>query len=253
MGAVQFRRNVVRADELDRFGNHRTAEAGLQAALVAGVVDARLRAARHGGAALLDGRHRAFGIAREFFRRLGAADELAQRAVGRHDLLEAAVEQRVGNAGLLLRGFGKRLEACVHRAGVDDEIGLERIDRLEVDSAAAAGEPRHLRPGRDFREQELAFRGAERLEPTDQEIGRERIEQHRRRRTGRIDTRHAVGRGDGPAGRVGGRRRKAMPRRDERGGKAAEKRSAVDGKGPGLVGHCLTGRFFVISSVRWRN
>ena len=124
--------------------------------------------------------------------------------------------------------------------------GLSELTASRLISAAAAGEPRHLRPGRDFREQELAFRGAERLEPADQQIGRERIEQHRRRRTGRIDTRHAVGRGDGPAGRVGGRRRKAMPRRDERAGKAAEKRSAVDGKGPGRVGHCLTRRFFVI-------
>jgi hypothetical protein len=78
----------VRTEKLDRLTDHRAAEAGLQPALVAGVIDTGARVVRYFGAALRDRRDRGFGVARQRFGLFAAADEAAERAISRADAVE---------------------------------------------------------------------------------------------------------------------------------------------------------------------
>src|SRR5271155_3426511 len=105
-----------------------------------------------------------------------AAEKRAKRAVGHANAVEVSVKQRIGNAALLLDSFSERGKALVDIADIDDEIGLERSQRVEIDVvAAAAGQSRHLRPRRNIGEQEFASVSPDRLQPTDKQIRCERI------------------------------------------------------------------------------
>jgi hypothetical protein len=76
------------------------------------------------------------------------------------------VEQHVGNAALLLDAFGERRIRCVDIANVEDEIGLERSERAEIDVVAvAAGEPRNFRQRGALGEEEFAFLLSDRFQP----------------------------------------------------------------------------------------
>ena len=157
-----------------------------------------------------------------------APDQLAESPIGRAGLIEMSVEQRVGNAALLLDAGGERREAPLDIADIEDEIGLERDDGVEIGGIAAAGDPRQLRPRGDFGQQKLARFGSERLQPTHEQIGGERVERHRRRRAGGIDAGDMIRRSDGPAGRVGDGCGGSSPRHDECGREAAEKNSTIN-------------------------
>ena len=203
MGAVQLGGDVAGADEFDRLTDHRAAKARLQPALVARVVDARAGIARHGSAALRDDGDRSLGVTRELLCVVAAAEKLTERAIGRADAVQVPVEQNIGDTTLLLNALGERREGSAHRADVDNEIGLERGQRVVIDAVAvAAGEPGYLGPRGDIREQEFARLRPNRFQPANQKIGRERIDHGRCRRTGRIDASHAVRRRDSAAGRI---------------------------------------------------
>ena len=102
-------------------------------------------------------RDRLLGIAGEHLGLLAAADQLAEQAVGCRRGLEAAVEQRIGNAGLLLHPVGERHVGVGHVADVEDEIRLEREHGLDIGGVAAAGDPADLRAVADIGQQELPF------------------------------------------------------------------------------------------------
>ena len=87
---------------------------------------------------------RVLGIVGELFGVGFAARERAQLAVGVGNGVEAAVEQRIGNAGLRLHALGQRHESGARRADVEDEIGLERDHRFQVGRVAAPGEAADL-------------------------------------------------------------------------------------------------------------
>src|SRR5262249_55478348 len=115
-------RHVARAEKLDCLHIDRTAEPGLEPARPARVIHTRPPLRRYLLDAAFDRRHRFVGVAGE---RLGfrlAMDEFAELAVARHDRFEAAVEQRVGNAGLLLHSRGERDEGRTSRTDIENEI-----------------------------------------------------------------------------------------------------------------------------------
>ena len=67
------------------------------------------------------------------------------------------VDQHIGEAAFLLHALGERFVAVVDVADIDDQIGLERFQRLEIDlGVAASGEPRNFGPRGDVGKQKLA-------------------------------------------------------------------------------------------------
>ena len=68
-------------------------------------------------------------IAGEALGVVAAADQVSERPVGRRRALEAAVEQRIGDAGLLLHAVGERDIGVGHVADIKNEIRLERRAR----------------------------------------------------------------------------------------------------------------------------
>src|SRR5262245_8638858 len=92
----------VLREQLDRLHVNRAAEAGLEPARPACVVDARPALRRDGADAPRDGLDRVFGVSRERLTLLAPPDQVTERAKPERDAVEAAVEQRVGDSGLLL-------------------------------------------------------------------------------------------------------------------------------------------------------
>ena len=92
------------------------------------------------------GLDRAFGIARERPPLLASPDQVTERAIAERDAVEAAVEQGVGDSGLLLHAVGERDIGRIDAADVGDEIGLERENDLEIGGVAAPGDAAHFRP-----------------------------------------------------------------------------------------------------------
>src|SRR5262249_38859419 len=86
--------------------------------------------------------------ARKALALLAPPDQCAERAVAQRNSLETAVEQRVGNARLLLHAVGERDVGRVHAADVQDEIGFEREHDFEIGGVAAPGDAAPLRRGR---------------------------------------------------------------------------------------------------------
>ena len=189
----------------------------MKSGMVARIIDARPRFARHGGDPRGDGGDGLVGDAGEFFSVVVAAEKLPERAIRSAHAVEVAVDQYVGDAAFLLNAFRQRLIGIVHVADIDNQVGLERFERVDIDlGIAAAGEARNFRPGGNVGKQELARFGGYRLEPSDQEIGRERVNLDRCRRAGRINAHDAVWAGYRAAGGVGDARGKTRQRRDER-------------------------------------
>ena len=67
-------------------------------------------------------------------------EDVAQQPQRRRRRLEAAVDQDVGDLGLLLHVVGERDVGVAHGAEVEDQVGLGLEHHLEVGGAAAAGE-----------------------------------------------------------------------------------------------------------------
>ena len=221
--------DIARAQKGDRLGHHRARLRSHEAGVIASVVDARPRVARDGRDPRCDCGNGVVGDAGEFFSGLGAAEQLAERAIGGRHLVEVAVDQHIGHAAFLLHAFGERLVAVVDVADVDDHIGLERLERVEIDlGVAASGQPRNFRPRGDLRQQKRAGLGRNRFEPAEQQVGRQRIDLDRRRRSSRIDALHVVRHGDAAAGSVGEACGETRQRRGQRRRHAAEQRPAID-------------------------
>jgi len=128
-----------------------------------------------------------------------------------------AIEQRIGNTGLLLHAIGERNVGRIDVTHVENEIGLECDYRFQIGGVAASGEAADLRPGADVGQQELPLLGAVGAWPAEQQLGGERIEQNRRRRPGREHAGDVGGDRDRSAGRVCQRCGARCTRRCERG------------------------------------
>ena len=197
--------------------------------MVARIIHSRARVARDGRDPRRDCGDRFVGDAGKLLGVLGAAEQLTERAIRCRHLVEMTVDQHIGEAAFLLHALGERFVAVVDVADIDDQIGLERFQRLEIDlGIAASGEPRNFRPRGDLGKQKLARVGRDRFEPSGEQIGRERIDLDAGRRSGRIDALHAIGGDDGAAGSVGNACGETRQRRGQRCRHAAEQRSAID-------------------------
>lgn len=215
--ALLFGGGVAGAEEAKRFDIDRAAEPGLEPAWAAGIVDARALLGRNRSDAAADRREAVLAPARQSLGALAAAGELAEDAIARRGLVKAAVEQGIGDAGLLLDALGELDIGAAGRAGIDDEIRLGLEHGFEIGAVAATGDAADLGPVADAGQQEFAFLRPIGARPADQEVGRERVDQDRRGRTGRKDAldlaghRHfaagAVADGGGTGEAWGGQRR----------------------------------------------
>ncbi|MBV6487736.1 MAG: hypothetical protein GHHEDOFH_01685 [Pseudorhodoplanes sp.] len=137
---------------------------------------------------------------RDLLGALAHARDIAQHPDGGDRVVEAAVDQNIGNAGLFLHAVGERDIGIGDGTEIDDQVRLRRKDDFEVRRSAAPRDTADLRqPGRRGRE-ERGFRRARLAIPADELFGRKHIDQHGRRRTGRHDPLDPVGNFD-PAAR----------------------------------------------------
>ena len=134
---------------------------------------------------------------------VAAVDQGAERAVGRGGGLEAAVEQRIRNAGLLLDPVGERNISRADVADVQDEIGLERQHGLQIGGVAAPGDASHLGAAADLRQQEFALRRPIGARPAQQQLGRQRIKHDGGGRSGRKHAQNLRRHRHGAAGAIG--------------------------------------------------
>jgi hypothetical protein len=68
------------------------------------------------------------------------AGQFAELAIPLHNGVETAIEERIGNAGLLLHPVGEGDVGIVDGADIENEVGLEIEQHLEVRRVAAPGE-----------------------------------------------------------------------------------------------------------------
>ena len=134
-----------------------------------------------------------------------ASDQLAELLVGRRQRQDSAVEQRIGDAGLLLDCLRQCSVARRRRADVEYEIGLERDNVLKVGEVAAPGESADLRPRANRGQQERACFRPVAVWPAQQQIRRQRIKQNCGGRPSGKDALDACRRRYGPASIVGDR------------------------------------------------
>ena len=153
--------------------------------------------------------------------------QLAELAIGRRDRIEPAIQQRVGNAGLLLHARRERHEGRRGRADVEDQVGLERQHDFEIGGVAAAGDAADLGPGADIRQHVDAFFRPVGARPAEQQIGRQRIEQDRGRRPCGKHASDLLRHRHGAARRVGDGRGAAGARRKQRSRAAQHQRPPV--------------------------
>ena len=112
-------------------------------------IDARARFLGHraeGVVKRLEGR---LDIGGECFAALRHAQYVAEQAQGFGRVLEAAIDQDIGNAGLCLHPVGEIDIGVAHRAEINDQIGLGRQDAFEIGLARRARSGGRFRAGRD--------------------------------------------------------------------------------------------------------
>ena len=178
---------------------------------------------------------RAFGVVREILALLAPPDQGAERAVADGNAGEAAVEQRIGNAGLLLHAVGERDVGRVDAADIENQIGLEREHDLEIGGVAAPGDAPDLRPPADVGQQELALLRTVGARPAEQKLGCQRVEHDRGRRPGREDTRDARRHRHSAAGTVGHAGGAGAARDHQRGRQSGDQCAAIEAH----AGHSL--------------
>jgi hypothetical protein len=170
---------------------------------------------------------RIFGVARKLLGILGATDQLAERTVGLGNPGEATIQQRIGNAGLLLHAVRQRNEGGAGRSDVENEIGFERKHGFQIGGVAASGDAADFGPRANLRKHVGAFLGPVGARPAEKQIGGERIEKDRCRRSGRENARDLFRHWQRAPGRIGDRCRTRLARRKQGGG-ARQKSSAID-------------------------
>jgi hypothetical protein len=112
---------------------------------------------------------------------------MAERAQGFGDRFEPAVEEQVGQAGLLLDAVGERDEHRRRGADVHHEVGPRSEQHLHVGRVAAAGEAAQLgEPGVLVREEARLVR-AHGARPADELVRVDRVHEDRGGRAGGID------------------------------------------------------------------
>jgi len=149
------------------------------------VIDPRTRGGRDRRCAVGNRLERVIRVTCELFGLVLASNQLAELAIGLRGRIEAAVEQRVRNAGLLLHALRQRDEGAAGRADIEDQIRFERDHAFEVGCVAATRDAPDLRARTDICQHVHAFFGAVGARPAEQQIGRECIEEDRSRWAGR--------------------------------------------------------------------
>ncbi len=191
--ATPLARDVASAEIFDGLDVDRAAEAGLKPAWATCVVDARPARLRYSRNALADGRHGFAGIAGEFLRLGPPVRQFAELAIALRDRIEAPIEQRIGNAGLLLHARGQRNKGRIGRAGIQDQVGFEREYHFEIGSVAAAGDAPDLRARANLRQHVFALLWSVGARPPEQQVRSQRVQQDRGWRAGREHARDLVG------------------------------------------------------------
>src|SRR6185295_1195165 len=117
-----FCRNVACTEILDRLNIDRAAEPRLQPTRSARVIDARSFVFRDPIDSCLDGSERLFRVSRKRF--WIVMRQRAQKTKGGYCCFKSAVEQRIGDSGLLLHARRERGMRRCDRSHIDDEIGF---------------------------------------------------------------------------------------------------------------------------------
>ena len=119
------------------------------------------------------------------FAAFNLADELTVQAITFGDLVEAAVEQGVGNAGLLLHAIGSLNKRARGRADVEDQVRLQLQQHFEIGGVAAPGQPAELGPSADLRIEKGKLGRAVGARPAEQRARLQRVVRDCRRGAGR--------------------------------------------------------------------
>src|ERR1700682_5037582 len=236
--AGRFSCNIA-ADQFDGLDVDRAAEPGCEPLLPARVIDPRplIRGNRlHAGQNRLE---RIFSVARKLLGILGATDQLAERTVGLGNPGEAAIQQRIGNAGLLLYAVRERNEGGAGRSDVENEIGFEREYRFQIGGVAASGDAADFGPRANLGKHVGTLFRPIGARPSDQQIRCQRVKQDRRRRSGGKHARYLCRNGHGTPRSIAHGLRGCVARRDQRLRQTRDQGAAVDQSTPTITSLAL--------------
>ncbi|HRO60973.1 MAG TPA: hypothetical protein PK177_17705, partial [Burkholderiaceae bacterium] len=128
-------------------------------------MDALLDAAKQAGLQLATADQDRAHARRQHLGSRGDTERFAESSQRARGLLEASVEQQIGHAGLRLHLIGQRRVGRRNRADVDDQVGTERQDALELGRRSATGQPPEFRQIGHFGQQQGCLVGAQRARP----------------------------------------------------------------------------------------
>ena len=129
----------------------------------------------------------------KLFRPILHTQQLAEQPVDFRRLAERAVEEHIGDLGLLLHIVGERYIGGTDAADIDDQIRLELEDILQIGGAAAPCEPTVFRQFAHALQEESLFSRARRPHPTNHLLRCKRVEQDRCGWSGGKNARYPVG------------------------------------------------------------
>ena len=136
---------MIAPDALQNLQIDRAGEAGLQAVDPAPVVDPGPLSLGDGGDARAGPVQGLLGIACELLRAILHAQQLAEQPVHLRRLVQGAIEENVGDLGLILHSVGEGDVRWADAADVDDQVGLELQHVLQIGHASAPREAAVLR------------------------------------------------------------------------------------------------------------
>src|SRR5262249_34022326 len=122
--------------------------------------------------------------------------------IGRGQRDEVPVKQGIGDAGLILHARSERYECLAGRPDIDNKVGLEREHCFKICRITAPGDAPDFRPPANVRQHVEALLRMVGSRPAEQQIGRKRIQQDGRWRTGGKYTLDARRHRYGPSGTV---------------------------------------------------
>ena len=132
---------LIAPDALQHLQIDRAGEASLQAVDAAPVVDPGPLGLGYRGDARAGPVEGLVGIACELLRAILHAQQLAEQPVHLRRLAQSAVEEDVGDLGLILHIVGEGDVRWADAADVDDQVGLEFQHVLQIGRASAPREP----------------------------------------------------------------------------------------------------------------